>query len=149
MEKRTCKYCNKEFYVYPSSTVKYCCYECSRKAKIKLIEKECPVCHKIFKPRTSKEKYCSFKCAIIGSKKEYPKVKCLNCNKKFELKPGHNTKFCCKECYKKHIATFGQTFREYKNRGKTYEEFYGKEKAIKIKNKQSLHKWSEEDKKKE
>lgn len=143
--KKKCLNCNIEFET-KHKTQKYCCYECSRQARCTLVEKICPTCGKVFKPISQRQKYCTHKCStenlkFKGIRETY---KCMYCNKEFELIPGHNTKYCSRECYY-NAAKAGLIFRDYK-KGISYEERYGSEKAELIKNKQRKHKWSDEDK---
>lgn len=61
------------------------------------IEKECPICHKIFKAKLSKDKtYCSYECA---RKRKYGnKETCAICGKEFFAPKSKERKTCSKEC---------------------------------------------------
>jgi len=105
------------------------------------MSKECVICGKVFwfhKSRKDSAKYCSRKCKDESQKGRVPwnkdltkeelmnyavKVEvldknCLNCGK-----PVHN-KYCSRRCQ--------QVYQNKQNKGKTYDEIYGKAKALVI-----------------
>lgn len=130
--KRNCLNCGKEFWTYLSENCKYCCYECSRQAKICLKEKPCSYCSRLFRPHTSRQKYCCKQCSDKAKEGIYTAyfVKCKVCGKIFKTIPSEKAKYCSRECYKKDLNNIAANS---KHRHGTYEELYGKEKAEQIK----------------
>lgn len=103
LNKHICKHCGNEYENYFRES-KYCstkCYDAFRKSHAKLIEKECPICRKLFKPRNSNVVYCSRKCSGIGRKNRIDCI-CDNCGEIFSKKKSdiiHNhLNFCSKRC---------------------------------------------------
>ncbi len=71
-----------------------------------ILEKHCLNCNKLFKPKYSKQKFCSHECYWNYNKgKKRPKsgkvITCKRCGKKFYVPPSElkrNRKFCSSEC---------------------------------------------------
>ena len=136
MIEKICEYCGKLFSDYASRNKKFCCYECSRKAKCTLKSKVCQNCNKLFKPRTKNSKYCCKKCADEGYVRKNPtsyETVCQCCNKVFVTIPSESAKFCSRECWKKCC----KDLLIGKNVG-TFEERFGEKRANEIKNKISI-----------
>ena len=74
---------------------------------IKILEKQCPVCGKWFKPHDSSTVYCSKECSGIGNRNRVV-CYCDNCGKSFERiksEVDKNTKhFCSKKCMHEYIC---------------------------------------------
>jgi len=72
--------------------------------KTTFINKECPICKKVFALTLKKKKirYCSRACAHVTLRRKI-QVSCKTCNKLFFTKPysinNGGGKFCCRKCY--------------------------------------------------
>ena len=72
------------------------------KFKRNLKDKTCLICKKTFRPRSEKQKSCSWKCRSgllsISFNKRKPRY-CEYCKNEFGLLKNSNWKYCSKECY--------------------------------------------------
>lgn len=94
-----CSYCGNTF----SRPVeqKHCSYKCRDAANRKLLDVQCVVCGKLFRPRSSKQKCCGKRCGRIKeaqTKRKYWPV-CLWCELEFAPKKSDRIKFCCRSHY--------------------------------------------------
>lgn len=90
--KKICKKCGDEFYTY-NNEQQYCSYDC-----YKLHPKKCLYCKQEYKPTTRNQKYCSRKCSGLSQRVNKKNIKCLNCNKSFNVYKKSNAKYCCRKC---------------------------------------------------
>ena len=93
-----------EAFISNKKEAKYCgqdCYKAFRRKNAKLINRECPICHKLYKPHDSGITYCSRICAGIARQNRI-ECTCELCGKKFERiksEVDKNTQhFCSKKC---------------------------------------------------
>lgn len=103
-----CTHCGESF-INNKKDAKYCgqdCYKAFRRNNTKLADKECPICHKLYKPHDSGVTYCSRICAGIAQQNRI-ECTCELCGKKFERiksEVDKNTQhFCSKKCYYDYI----------------------------------------------
>ena len=103
----TCKFCGKEFSIYPYLKRKnnYCSRKCYWDATRKKKERICIVCGEKFKPldclvRKGFGKYCSKKCQFSVYDSKRMKLACPKCKKEFWVSPStaSRRKFCTKKC---------------------------------------------------
>ena len=135
----TCDICKKEFNVTFSkrNTSKYCSLKCLYIGLKKQVKKICKSCGKEFEVKLSRakeSKFCSFSCKFPNRNKKFEK-RCKICQKVF-IKPQNRslgewfskTKYCSLKCgWRSKLGKIGP------NKGKTYEESFGIEKALDIK----------------
>lgn len=90
---KVCPICDEAFVSYKCQNRQVCSKECRHKShsqKLRTIEeRECLTCHKVFKPRSSKGKFCGLECS-----NNYTKTPCLVCGKLILKK----LKTCSREC---------------------------------------------------
>ena len=103
-----CTQCG-ELFISNKKDAKYCGQECYKKFRLenaKLVYKECPICHKMYKPHDSNVTYCSRICAGIARQNRV-ECTCELCGKKFERiksEVDKNTQhFCSKKCHYDYI----------------------------------------------
>jgi very-short-patch-repair endonuclease len=107
-----CQWCKQDFYLAPShlkrrGSGKYCSRECTYNG-LKLLNINCPVCKKEFKPKNSKSLYCSKECSVIGiaeKRKNGKTIKCEWCKKEYYLPAARlktiKNSFCSLDCQNK------------------------------------------------
>lgn len=103
----TCKFCGKEFSIYPYLKRKsnYCSRECYWKATRRKKLLVCKVCRETFKIKAylvdqGFGKYCSKKCQFSVYESKRKKLACPQCKNEFWVPPSiaSRRKFCTKKC---------------------------------------------------
>lgn len=144
MIEKTCEYCGKKFYTYPSIHKRFCSHECSirnqwkTRERAKMVKIKCQNCGKIFEVEASDHrlkdgsgiKYCSRKCMGEAETKAKP-IKCLNCGKTFYATRG---KFCSQECACEYRSKNYKDHKTYSENGYLvkYEKGYNKKGNVKV-----------------
>lgn len=84
------------------------CKQCSLQlgARVRLVQKQCRICGKMFQPKSSAHQYCGELCAKIGGKRSRQEragdrnwFTCLYCGEPYKAKNKNRDKFCCREHY--------------------------------------------------
>lgn len=95
MQTKNCEYCWKEFNPGYHKFQRFCCYECSNKARITHKDIECLQCWIKFHPKDKTNKFCSRECWYKYNR--LPNKRCKTCWKEFH--PNVATQiFCSVEC---------------------------------------------------
>ena len=102
-EIRICANCGNPFSAYKYNNTRYCSPACAYKDMPPTSkDKECPICHEIFRARKDKQVYCSRSCAAKGherKKSEHTRA-CKFCGKIFTLKkPSSSQIYCSRYCF--------------------------------------------------
>ena len=98
--KKHCLQCSKEYKSYPSNKRKYCSRKCQYIARLIVKEKDCPMCHILFRQKRLKQRFCSLRCGYQYKTFSRPMIECRQCKKRFIIKnTSENPHFCCKKCF--------------------------------------------------
>lgn len=94
----TCVNCGKEFVRKGNTTGNFCSSECWYAWPGRIEDKECPVCHKLFRPKNNKQKTCSYECADKSRQTAVRRTHCEHCGKPLKPNVHPKVRFCSKSC---------------------------------------------------
>jgi len=99
-----CEYCGKHYITqecWSKRTMHNCCSRrCADKLKVKLREKICPICGKVFSGmNVGRKKYCSCKCSQMAHTNKLSRI-CIVCGNVFYItkKREHTALYCSNKC---------------------------------------------------
>lgn len=97
----TCNQCSRQFVPKGNTTGNFCSSRCWYAWPGRIEDKECPVCNKMFRPKNSKQKTCSYECADKSKRTSDRRTNCKQCGG--ELRPNvyPKTQFCSRSCAQK------------------------------------------------
>lgn len=94
----TCIKCGKEFVRTSNTSGNFCSSECWYSWEGRIEEKECPVCHTMFRPKNNKQKTCSYECADKSRQTAVRRTHCECCGKPLRPNIAPKVRFCSKSC---------------------------------------------------
>lgn len=104
----TCLQCGKEFVRKGNTSGNFCSSKCWYAWPGRIEDRECPVCHKMFRPGHSKQKTCSYECADKSRQTAVRHTHCEHCGKPLKENINPKVRFCSHSCAMKERDRKGQ-----------------------------------------
>lgn len=104
----TCLKCGKEFIRKGNTSGNFCSAECWYSWDGRVTDKECPICHTMFRPKHSKQKTCSNECGDKIRQTAKRRTNCEHCGKPLKSNIAPKVRFCSKSCAMKDRDRKGQ-----------------------------------------
>lgn len=103
-----CVHCGKQFIPKSKTTGNFCSRQCWYDWPGRIEDKECPICHRMFRPGYSQQKTCSFECADVSRRTAKRRTHCEECGKPLRADIDPKVRFCSRSCGLKHRDRKGQ-----------------------------------------
>jgi hypothetical protein len=107
----TCQQCGNEFERKGNTTGEFCSLQCWYDWPGRIDDRECPVCMKAFRPKSSGQKTCSFECADKIRRTAKRNTHCQQCGKALGETCHPKVRFCSRSCGLKERDRKGQLHR--------------------------------------
>lgn len=104
-----CVQCGKQFVPKANTSGRFCSQKCWYAWTGRISERECPVCGKSFRPRSSGQKSCSYECADALRRTAKRNTHCAHCGKPLAANVHPKVRFCSQSCAQKERSRTGQS----------------------------------------
>lgn len=95
---KKCEQCDSHFRMVSGSSGRFCSRKCWYEIYKRSNDKECAVCKKIFHPKHSRQKTCSYDCSYIHKTKQKPPRPCEHCGEMITRRIKDRQRFCSGRC---------------------------------------------------
>ena len=98
MGSKNCAQCGKEFIPKRHTEEKFCSLPCWYEWHKRSKDKKCPICQKVFHPKSSGQKTCSYECADQIRRTAKRNTHCAHCGEPLKPNCQPKVRFCSRRC---------------------------------------------------